>query len=134
MRLSRLAPEEIAGAVMLCLVLLLVALRPSAVGDLFASPYATPDPSGGPARSIVQEPAAPTATVDMWPRPTPATPEEAAGWIRFVDGPRVQVVVPEGRECQSPFVFRTTPDTAPAVPIAVLCVHDLPRTDPATVR
>lgn len=58
-RLSRLAPEEIAGTVLLVVVLAFVALRPGAITDLFESPYATPVPGGGPARERV---AGPTAT------------------------------------------------------------------------
>lgn len=52
-RLSRLSPEEIAGGVLLALVLLLVALRPGPVTQLLESPFSTPAPGGGPARELV---------------------------------------------------------------------------------
>lgn len=54
--LSRLAPEEIAGAVLLILALAVVALRPGSVTQLFESPYASPAPSRGPARLLVPDP------------------------------------------------------------------------------
>ncbi len=54
-RLSRLAPEEIVGAVLLALALSLLVLRPGPVGQLFESPFATPAPGGGPARQLVPD-------------------------------------------------------------------------------
>ncbi len=49
-RFSDLAPEEIAGAILLVLAIAFVAIRPAAVTRLFESPYATPAPGGGPGR------------------------------------------------------------------------------------
>ncbi len=69
-RLSRLAPEEIAGAVLLALVLLLVAVRPGPVARLFESPFSTPDPGGGPARELV--PPTPSPVTVVWPEALPA--------------------------------------------------------------
>lgn len=54
-RLSHLAPEEIAAAILLALALGIAVLRPAALGQLLESPYATPAPGGGPAREIVPE-------------------------------------------------------------------------------
>ena len=55
-RLSHLAPEEIAGALLLAVVLIFVALRPGAVTDRFlGEPYATPHPDGGGALIFLQE-------------------------------------------------------------------------------
>lgn len=54
-RLSRFAPEEIAGIALLLIVLAFAALRPAAITDVFESPYATPAPEGGPARQLVPE-------------------------------------------------------------------------------
>ncbi|MBI2773327.1 MAG: hypothetical protein HYX56_02395 [Chloroflexi bacterium] len=55
-RLSHLAPEEIAGALLLAAVLVFVALRPSAVTDRFmGEPYATPVPGGGPGLQFLVE-------------------------------------------------------------------------------
>ena len=59
-RLSRAAPEEIAVAVVLVVVLALAALRPASIGRLFESPYATPAPSGGPALDLLRP--SPTAS------------------------------------------------------------------------
>ncbi len=53
-RLSRLAPEEIAAAVLLVLVLGIAALQPAAIGRLFESPFATPAPDGGPALEFLR--------------------------------------------------------------------------------
>jgi len=47
-RLRQLAPEEIAGALLLAAVLVFVLLRPGAITDRFlVDPYATPVPGGG---------------------------------------------------------------------------------------
>lgn len=54
-RFAHLSPEEIAGVILLVVVLAFVALRPSAITDAFGGPYATPAPGGGPARELVQE-------------------------------------------------------------------------------
>jgi len=54
-RFQHLAPEEIAAAVLLVLVLAFAALRPGAISQLFESPYSTPAPGGGPARLLVPE-------------------------------------------------------------------------------
>jgi hypothetical protein len=54
-RLARFAPEELAGAALLLLILLFVAIHPGAITRQFASPYATPAPGGGPARQLVPE-------------------------------------------------------------------------------
>ncbi len=63
-RLSHLAPEEIAGLVLLVVVLAFAAARSAAITDLFDSPYATPAPGGGPARELVPErPGASPATL-----------------------------------------------------------------------
>jgi hypothetical protein len=48
-RLSRLAPEELAAAILLAVALLLVAADPQAVGRIFETPYATPAPESGAA-------------------------------------------------------------------------------------
>jgi hypothetical protein len=63
-RFSDLAPEEIAGAILLVLAIALVAVRPSAVTRLFESPYATPAPGGGPALQFLRS---------ETPRPSPAS-------------------------------------------------------------
>lgn len=60
-RFSRLAPEEIGGGLLLVVVLVAVALQPSAIGRIFESPYATPAP-GNPARMIVNATATPAPT------------------------------------------------------------------------
>lgn len=58
-RLSRLAPEEIGGGVLLVALLVAVALHPSAIGRVFESPYATPAPENI-ARTMVARSATPT--------------------------------------------------------------------------
>jgi hypothetical protein len=55
-RLSRLAPEEIAGGVFLVVALLAVALQPAAIGRIFESPYATPAPESGAAAFVKTAP------------------------------------------------------------------------------
>jgi hypothetical protein len=52
-RLSHLSVEEIAGAVLLVVVLLVALARPGPIAQLFESPYSTPAPGGGPARQLV---------------------------------------------------------------------------------
>ena len=52
-RFQHLAPEEIAGAVLLVVVLAFALLRPGPISQLFESPYSTPAPGGGPARQLV---------------------------------------------------------------------------------
>ena len=55
-RLARFSPEEIAGAVLLLALIIVIAFRPETITDqLRGGPYATPDPSGGPARLLVPE-------------------------------------------------------------------------------
>jgi hypothetical protein len=54
-RLSRFAPEEIVGSALLVIVLLFVAMRPTAITHQFQSPYATPAPGGGPALRFVPQ-------------------------------------------------------------------------------
>jgi hypothetical protein len=66
-RLAHLAPEEIAGTLLLAVALVLVALRPAALTDRFVGePYATPVPGGGPGLQFLRE-GEPT------PAPTPAS-------------------------------------------------------------
>lgn len=48
-RLSRLAPEEFAAAILLAVALLVVAADPHAVSRIFETPYATPAPESGAA-------------------------------------------------------------------------------------
>ncbi len=57
-RWQHLAPEEIAGMVLLAAVLVLALLRSGPISQLFESPYSTPAPGGGPGRQVV--PAAPS--------------------------------------------------------------------------
>lgn len=72
-RLHELAPEEIAGTVLLVLVILFVGLRPAGVTRVFDSPWSTPAPGGGPAGAFLAGhgallPAmAPTASPDPTP-------------------------------------------------------------------
>jgi hypothetical protein len=61
-RFQHLAPEEIAGAVLLVVVLAVALLRPGPISQLFESPYSTPAPGGGPARQIVPDPTASPAS------------------------------------------------------------------------
>jgi hypothetical protein len=73
-RLSRLAPEEILGTVLLALALSLLAIRPGAVTHLFEAPFATPAPGGGPARQIVPDTGARPAPVTLLTRGGRALP------------------------------------------------------------
>ena len=98
-RLSRFAPEEIAAAVMLVVVLALVLARPTAIGQLFESPYATPAPGGGAGSDVIRSPA-PVPTIGLFPRPTPATEEEAAQWIRWGNGPQATTLTVPPRSVQ----------------------------------
>ena len=54
-RVQHLAPEEIAGAILLVVVLALALVRSGPITELFESPYSTPAPGGGPARQIVPD-------------------------------------------------------------------------------
>jgi len=56
-RLSHLAPEEIAGAIILAILLAFLSLRPGAITRSFESPYATPAPGGGAGVQFLREPA-----------------------------------------------------------------------------
>lgn len=73
-RLSRLAPEEIIGTVLLVLVLTFLAFRPATVTHLFETPFATPAPGGGPAREIVPDTGARPAPVTLVTRGGRALP------------------------------------------------------------
>lgn len=55
-RLSRLAPEDIAGGVLLVVVLTFTVVRPAAIRELFESPLAAATPDGGPAAQLLQRP------------------------------------------------------------------------------
>jgi len=107
-RLAHLAPEELAGIVLLALVLLLVALRPATVTEMFGSPYATPHPDGGPARELVPDPpppapslgSLPTLRILSSPRAAPradgllvADPKRCAGLVILGSGPTGQLIV-----------------------------------------
>jgi hypothetical protein len=129
-RLSRLAPEEIVGAVMLVAVIGLLLTRPAAVTELFESPFATPVPGGGPAVDLVRpDTPTPVPTINMFPRPTPATPDQAAGWIVMLDSstrlitPTQPLILRIDARCRETIM---PPEPSPA-PTA-LCVQI--RTDP----
>jgi hypothetical protein len=55
-RFQHLAPEEIAGALLLVIAIAVAVMIPGPISELFESPYSTPAPGGGPARQIVPGP------------------------------------------------------------------------------
>jgi len=62
-RFQHLAPEEIAGALLLVIAILVGVMVPGPISQLFESPYSTPAPGGGPARQLVGPTASPASAV-----------------------------------------------------------------------
>ena len=60
-RFQHFAPEEIAAAILLVVVVAFALVLPGPISQLFESPYSTPAPGGGPARLIVGPNASPSS-------------------------------------------------------------------------